>query len=163
MIISIKVILGRVMQNKSLGNITNLFISKKDIKNRIEKDELTVDSNGVVEDKYYAKSDDRAILITSLESYELALKNGIEVALSSLGENILIDINPYHLVSSDRIKIGETVLEITQNCTICSSLAKIDSELPRLLKNDRGIFAKVIDAGVIRVGDKVEFLEKVTR
>ncbi len=65
----------------------------------------------------------------------------------SLGENILIDYNPYHLNAGDQLRMGEVVLQISQNCTICDHLSKIDETLPTLLKDDRGIFAKVIKGG----------------
>ncbi|WP_321777196.1 MOSC domain-containing protein [Sulfurimonas sp.] len=143
--------------NKNSGNVLELFISKKEQSDRINKAEITVDAKGVKEDKYYANNPNRAILITSKESYDLAKDNGIDAVYSSLGENILLDVNPYHLVPGDRLQIGQTILEITQNCTLCNSLAKVDATLPKLLENDRGIFAKVIDGGVIKKGDIVKF------
>ncbi len=136
------------------GTVLELFISVKEKSSRYAKESLIVDSHGVQEDKYYAKDNQRAILITSVDSYNIAKDNGINAPYSSLGENILLDINPYHLHPGDRIKIGEVLLEITQNCTICNSLSKVDATLPKLLENDRGIFAKVITSGVINRGDK---------
>jgi len=135
-----------------------LYVSLEGKSNRTSKDVLVIDEKGVLEDKFYAKNTQRAILITSIDSYNLAKQNGIDTPLGSLGENILLDINPYHLNIGDRLEIGETTLEITQNCTICNSLAKIDAKLPKLLKNDRGIFAKVVQSGVICMDDKVRFL-----
>ncbi|QFR48261.1 MOSC domain-containing protein [Sulfurimonas lithotrophica] len=141
------------------GNILELFISVKGQDNRKSKRLITLDEKGVYEDKFYGKNVQRSVLITSVSSYELALKNGINAPYSSLGENILIDINPYHLTPGDKIEIGEVILEITHNCTICNSLSKVDSALPKLLENDRGIFAKTIKSGNIKIGDKVKFLK----
>ncbi|NPA60312.1 MAG: MOSC domain-containing protein [Epsilonproteobacteria bacterium] len=135
-----------------------LYVSLEGKSNRTSKDVLVLDKKGVLEDKFYAKNIQRAILITSIDSYNLAKQNGIDTPFSSLGENILLDVNPYHLNIGDRLKVGETTLEITQNCTICNSLSKIDAKLPKLLENDRGIFAKVIESGVICVDDEVRFL-----
>ena len=101
----------------------------------------------------------RSILLTSLESYKLAQKSDIIMDSGSLGENILIDISPYHLQVGDRVKIGETLLEITQNCTLCKGLSSVHSQLPKLLKNDRGIFTKVVKGkSEIKVGDRVEII-----
>jgi MOSC domain-containing protein YiiM len=147
------------MSQSTQGSVLELFVSIKGEKNRFCKKELLLDEQGVLEDKYYAKNTQRAILITSKESYTLARKNGIDTPYSTLGENILIDINPYHLSPKDRIQIGDVLVEITQNCTICNSLSKIDTSLPKLLENDRGIFARVIDAGTIKKGDKVSFFK----
>ena len=143
------------MKNKSLGNITNLFISKKDFKNRKEQDTLTVDINGVINDKYYAKNIQRSILISSIDGYEIVKKQNIDIKYGELGENIIINFDISTLHPSQHIKIGEVELEITQNCTICQSLAKIDPKVPILLKDDRGIFAKVIKNGTIKKDDEV--------
>jgi MOSC domain-containing protein YiiM len=139
------------------GIALKLFISVKN-KARELKDELILDENGILEDKFYAKNIDRSILITSKSSYELAKKHQIDVEYGSLGENIFIDINPYKLSIGTKISIGEVILEITQNCTICNSLAKINPSLPEVLKTDRGIFAKSIKHGKIKTGDIIKVL-----
>jgi len=54
-----------------------------------------------------------------------------------------------------KISIGKVLLVVTQNCTICNHLSSIDKRLPSLLKDDRGIFVKVVEGGVIEKGDKI--------
>jgi len=139
------------------GKILELFYSTNE--GRVNTTELTLDKKGVVEDKYYNRDIQRSVLITSQESYQLAADNGINAPYSALGENILIDYNPYHLKPGARLKIGELELEISQNCTLCNSLAKVDAKLPKLLKNDRGIFAKVISGGTVCKGDNIYLLD----
>ena len=139
------------------GKVVALYITKNDAKKtRLTPEEISVDANGIQDDKFYAKDPQRAILITAVQSYELTKENNIEIEWGTLGENILIDISPYHLLPGQTLKIGETTLEITQNCTLCKGLSSVNSKLPKLLKNDRGIFAKVIgDTNTIRMNDKV--------
>ena len=144
--------------DKSIGQVLELFISKKDKSKRYSKEILEVDTQGITDDKFYAKDIDRSILLTSVDSYLLALKNNIELSYGVLGENILIDYNPYALAIGSKIKIGKVVLEVTQNCTICNHLSSIDKLLPHLLKNDRGIFVKVLEKGFIDKGDKFYLL-----
>ena len=146
------------MVNPSIGKVLELFISIKG-KDKEIREEILVDEDGIIEDKFYAKNRERSILITSAESYTLAKDNDIDAKYGSLGENILIDINPYHLSVGDIIIIGELELIITQNCTICNSLAKVDKKLPALLKCDRGIFAKTLKSGKIGKGDEVKILQ----
>lgn len=140
------------------GKVLKLFITKDDKnKTRETPQKLQVDEAGIIDDKFYAKDSQRAILISSMESYKLTQENGIDIAVGALGENLLIDINPYHLTPGERLQIGETVLEITQNCTLCKGLASVNSKLPKLLKNDRGIFAKVVNGpSTIKIGDSVK-------
>ena len=140
-------------QNRKLvGNILELFISKK------STNKILLDKSGIIGDKFYGKDINRSVLISTIDSYKIAQDKNINLEYGLLGENILIDYNPYHLDTGKQIQIGEVILEISQICTLCKSLTKIDNKLPKLLKDDRGIFAKVIKAGEIKYRDKVYIL-----
>ena len=144
---------------KNVGKIINLFVSVQGSSTRVEKESVNLDPKGIVEDKYYNKNIQRSVLITSEASYALANKNNIQLPFGSLGENILINYNPYHLTAGNQLRIGDVILEISQNCTMCDHLSKIDKDLPELLKDDRGIFARVIDGGVIQKEDEIYLLD----
>jgi len=152
------------MKENNQGEVIKLYITKNDKnKTRVSMPSINLDFQGIIDDKFYAKNNQRAILITSKDSYNLAQKNNINIEAGVLGENILIDINPYNLLGGDKVQIGDVILEITQNCTLCKGLTTINSKLPKLLKNDRGIFATLIsNPSSIKVGDKVTFLDKET-
>jgi MOSC domain-containing protein YiiM len=141
-----------------VGKVENLFISTEGTSSRVEKKSFRLDEQGIIEDKYHNKNIHRSVLLTSKESYTLANNNDIVLPFGSLGENILMDYNPYHLNAGDQLRIGDTVLEISQNCTMCDHLSRIDTRLPELLKEDRGIFAKVVQEGMIKEGDEIHLL-----
>lgn len=141
------------------GSVLELFKSIKGEEARKSCEELSFDENGIIGDKYYAKNIERSILITSKSSYDMAKEKATEIPYGYLGENIIIDINPYGMKPGEQIQVGEVLLEITNNCTICNSLGKVDSSLPKLLANDRGIFAKTIKGGNIRKGDIVKIIK----
>ncbi len=146
------------MRTKRVGKVLKLFISVKDangLTKTIEQNEIALDDKGVLKDKFYAKDPMRSILISALESYTLAKENNIDMPYGSLGENILIDLNPYDLHPGDQLKIGEVILEITQGCTLCKGLSKVDTKAPKLLKKHRGIFAKTVTNGNLKIADKV--------
>lgn len=140
-----------------VGKVFSLFYSPP--AGRTTVDSFALDSKGIVNDKHYNKSIDRSVLIASLESYALVKRHGIDAAYGALGENVLIDYNPYHLAAGTKLKIGKATLEISQLCTLCKSLTAIDSKVPKLLKDDRGIFAKVIESGNIKEGDAIYLLD----
>jgi len=146
------------MSSKRVGEILNLFISKSGVSQRFEQEKLSLDTLGVKEDKFYSKNPQRSVLISSIDSYNLLKNYNLEIPFGYLGENILLDYNPYNLEIGTLLKIGEATLEITQHCTICNHLAVIDVKIPTLLKNDRGIFAKVVEDGVVKDGDEVYLL-----
>lgn len=141
-----------------VGTVSSLFYSP--LLGRSIVSSLNLDTEGIVDDKHYNKNTSRSVLITSLESYLLAKSHGIEIPYGSLGENILIDYNPYHLKAGRKLKIGNTLLEISQLCTLCKSLTQIDTNLPKLLRDDRGIFAKVIEEGSIKEDDSIYLLDE---
>ncbi|HHD82333.1 MAG TPA: MOSC domain-containing protein [Campylobacterales bacterium] len=143
---------------KSVGNVLDLFVSKKGEKQRFQRDKIELDESGILEDKFYAKDIMRSVLLTTTQSYQLAASKGINISYGLLGENILIDFNPYALPIGTQMKIGEVLVEITQNCTICNHLSKVDKALPKLLENDRGVFVKVIQPGFIEIGNSVDVL-----
>lgn len=142
------------------GKVLALFITLNDgDKTRKSIQSIQVDELGIEDDKFYSKDSMRSILLSSSDSYKITKDQGIYIEEGSLGENILLSINPYHLKHGDTLKIGSTYLEITQNCTLCNGLSKVNPKLPKLLKSDRGIFAKYIKGNsAIKVGDKVEIL-----
>ena len=144
---------------KNVGKVTNLFISVQGSSTRVAKDSFVLDPKGIIEDKYYDTNINRSVLITSEASYTLANDHNIQLPFGSLGENILINYNPYHLTAGDQLRMGDVILEISQNCTMCDHLSKIDEDLPELLKDDRGIFARVIKGGVIKKEDEIYLLD----
>lgn len=144
---------------KTEGKVLALFLAVKGLEGRQECESIEIDEQGILGDKYYGKNLNRTILITSEKaSYAMASAQGISIPYGSLGENIVIDINPYQLKAGQQIRIGGSTVAVTQNCTLCSSLGKVDDRLPELLKDDRGIFVRTIQPGKIKKGDIVTIL-----
>ncbi|MDD5400461.1 MAG: MOSC domain-containing protein [Sulfurimonas sp.] len=146
------------MPNKKVGQILKLFISTAQSSQRVEKPVILLDELGVIGDKFYNRDNARSILLTSTDSYDLIKNYDIDMPSGYLGENLLMDYNPYSLAIGTQLKIGDTILEISQNCTICNHLSVIDKRIPKLLKDDRGIFAKAIQGGEISIGDTIYIL-----
>ena len=143
------------MQKASVGKVLKLFISQQRNPKRLNQNKITLDTKGVLDDKFYEKNINRSVLIVSKDSYNLAQQNDIDINYGQLGENILIDYKLYHLDVGTQIKIGDVLLEISQECTLCKSLSNVNNKLPKLLKEDRGVFAKVIIGGIVQKGDAV--------
>ena len=146
------------MIKQKSGKVVELFISKNDTKIRINQDQISLDINGVIDDKFYGKNIQRSVLLISQDSYNLVKEKNINLAYGQLGENILIDYNPYHLQIGTKIQIGEVILEISQESTLCKNLSNINHYLSKLLKDDRGIFAKVLVDGIVNKRDEFYIL-----
>jgi MOSC domain-containing protein YiiM len=146
------------MSIEILGYVQQLFISEINKKERVQANSIEVDLKGVLKDKFYDKGEHRSVLLTSILAYDLIKKNNIQINYGALGENILLDFNPYDLKETSHLVIGDTILEITQECTICNHLSHIAPKVPKILENDRGVFAKVIQCGRIRIGDAIKII-----
>ena len=142
----------------NIGVVIQLFIANKKEKIRQSNEQITVDENGILGDKFYDKKQDRAILLSSIISYDILKNENIDVLYGQLGENVLVDFNPYDLDIGTKLAIGTSILEITGDCTICKLLKKIDDKVPKLIKNDRGVFAKVIKSGTININDSISII-----
>ena len=142
------------MENKTtLGCVKQLFITTQH--SRLSKINIEVDKNGIIEDKYYDKNINRSILLSSTKAYDLIKSKDISVDFGALNENIIVDFDPYNLELGANILIEDAILQITAHCTLCNSLKKIDDTAPELLKNDRGVFAKVIKRGTISLNSPI--------
>ena len=142
-----------------VGKVLSLYVSIKGSSVPVEKKELTLDEKGILEDKHYDTDPERSLLITSISSYDILTQHQIEADHGILGENLLIDYNPYKLNVGTKLKIGNIIVQISQNCTLCNHLSKVDKRIPKLLKKDRGIFGKVIQGGSIKIKDEFFLLD----
>lgn len=139
------------------NSVKNLYLSLREAPKRKVVQSIEIDEGGVIGDKFHDKELSRSILLTSTKAYDIARENNIEIEYGDLGENLLIEANIDDLKPYDRFQIGNTTVEVTQNCTLCNGLTTIDSKLPKLLKDDRGIFVKTIIGGTISIGDTIHF------
>jgi len=146
---------------QTIGKVLELFISKKAVKNRIKTNKIVVDKYGITNDKFYNKNINRAILLTSTNAYSIVLNKNINISYGMLGENILLNIDIKKININSTIIIGSAILKIVQNCTICEHLNIIHKDVPSLLKDDRGVFVKVIKNGIINKNDLVYIANKI--
>ena len=137
---------------KDLGKILKTFSATKESSGlprpQVENLNLIKDY-GIENDKFAGKKLDQTVMIVGLKSYEIASQNGINLELGCLGENILLDFDPHDLEIGTNLVIEDSIIEITQVCTVCNHLAVFDENLPILLKGHRGVYCKIIKSGNI--------------
>jgi len=145
-----------------LGKVLNLYIAPpKSSGVRVEQKSLNlVQDSGIVGDKFANKDIEKTVMIVGLKPYNMAKEQNIELPTSALGENILLSFDPHELNIGDRLAIGDAILEITQNCTLCKHLSKYSSKLPKLIVKHRGVYCQVIQGGEIKQNDSVELIKQ---
>ena len=145
-----------------LGKVLKLYIAPpKSSGVRLEQKSLQLkEGSGIVGDKFANKDLEKTVMIVGLKPYNMAKEINIDLPESALGENILLNFDPHTLNIGDKIEIGETILEITQNCTLCKHLSKYSSKLPKLIVKHRGVYCKILKGGQITNNDSVNLIKQ---
>ncbi len=110
---------------------------------------------GLRGDRHAIAESIRQILLLEEETLDsLKLKAG------DVKENITTrDLKLMNLERGKKLQVGETtILEITKPCTPCGRMDEVRSGLQAELAGRRGILAKALQGGVIKVGDTIKVL-----
>ena len=148
---------------KNIGKVIEIFSATKDssgLPRPIVSVLNIIKGHGIEHDKFAGKDEEKAIMIVGLKAYDIAKENNIELLKGSYGENILFDFDPHEYEVGTILKIGEVELVITQSCTICNHLSVFGKSLPSLVKNHRGLYAKVLKDGNIVKNNDVKLKDK---
>lgn len=144
-----------------IGKVLGTFSAKKG-DSQLPRPEVTslnlIEGFGIEEDKFAGKNLEKTVMIVGQYSYDISSKEGIDIQVGSLGENILLDFNPHDYNVGTSFKIGNAVIKITENCTICNHLSVFGKKLPFIVKDCRGIYCTIIKSGVIKTNDSVELI-----
>jgi len=143
------------------GKIRAISVStqKSTQKTNVPEAELKADF-GIVGDAH-AGQWHKQVSLLALESIEKMIAKGANVSPGNFAENITTEgIDLTILSLGSRLKLGESVeLEITQFGKECHDRCEIYRQVGDCIMPREGVFAKVIAAGRIRVGDVVEVLD----
>lgn len=118
--------------------------------------------HGIVGDAH-AGNWHRQVSLLAEESVDTMRAPGLELHPGDFAENILTrGIALKTLPVGTRLRVGETVLEITQIGKQCHNDCAIRKTTGRCVMPTEGVFAVVLEAGVVRPGDAIEILEAGT-
>ncbi|XPV70103.1 MAG: MOSC domain-containing protein [Halarcobacter sp.] len=120
-----------------------------------------IEKYGIKNDKFADKDEEKSVMIVGINTYNIAKEEGIDLEFGSLGENILLDFNPHDFNIGTNLQIGDTIIEISQKCTICNHLAIFSDDLPILIQDCRGLYCKIIKGGTILKDSPIKVLGKI--
>lgn len=143
-----------------IGKVLDINISEKKgvIKKPIEEG-IFIEDFGLEGDAHAGKWH-RQVSLLGIESFNKMKEQGIEdLDHGSFAENITTEgIILYELPVGTRMKIGETIQEVTQIGKECHTGCAIAKQVGKCVMPKEGIFTKVIKGGKVRPGDIVEVL-----
>ena len=115
-------------------------------------------NHGIVGDAH-AGNWHRQISLLAEESIEIMRQSGMELTPGAFAENIISEgIELKNLLVGTKLKIGNTMLEVTQIGKECHNDCEIKRTAGKCVMPTEGIFAIVLTDGVISPGDKIEIV-----
>jgi MOSC domain-containing protein YiiM len=109
---------------------------------------------GIEGDRHALPDGKRQVLLMPVE-----VLDQLDVPIGAVKENITtrgIDLN--RLALGTRLQIGEAVFELTKPCTPCERMDEIRIGLREELQGRRGMLARVVRGGELRVGDEIKIV-----
>lgn len=143
-----------------VGKVIDINISEKKgvVKKPIKKGVFIKDYG--LEGDAHAGKWHRQISLLGIESFRKMKDLGVEdLDHGDFAENITTEgIIVYELPVGTRLKIGETIQEVTQIGKECHTGCAIAQKVGKCIMPKEGIFTKVIEGGVVRPGDTIEVI-----
>lgn len=111
---------------------------------------------GMEGDKHAEAKSYRQLLLADKEALD-----AVGVTPGTIKENLTVEgLNVMDLPEGSRLRLGTSaVLEITKICEPCFRMDEIRDGLKQELEGRRGMVARVIQGGTIRVGDPIRVEE----
>lgn len=145
---------------KKTGRVVNINISEKKgvVKRPIEQG-VFIEDFGLEGDAHAGKWH-RQVSLLGIESFKKMEQLGIEgLNHGDFAENITTEgIILHELSVGTRLKIGETIQEVTQIGKECHTGCAIAKQVGKCIMPTEGIFTRVIKGGLVKAGDPIEVL-----
>ncbi len=143
------------------GRIRAISVSKEKGTQKFNVSEAQLKTDfGIIGDAH-AGGTHRQVSLLAVESIEKMVAKGAKVSPGDFAENITTEgIDLLLLEVGSKLKLGEGVeLEIAQIGKQCHSKCEILKQVGDCIMPREGIFARVIKAGRINVGNAIEVLD----
>ncbi len=142
-----------------MGKIIGICISEKRGTQKSEVPEINLVKDWGLEGDAHGGKWHRQVSLLSYDKIEKFREKGADVALGAFGENIIVEgIDFSSLPVGTKYKVGDVVLEMTQIGKECHSHCQIYKQVGDCIMPREGVFAQVIEAGHIKVGDEMEVI-----
>jgi MOSC domain-containing protein YiiM len=106
----------------------------------------------------------RQISLLSLQKIEAFRAKGADIAFGAFGENLVVDgIDFANLPLGTKFRCGEALLEMTQIGKECHNHCEIYHRMGDCIMPREGVFARVLQTGVVKVGDEIQIINNKGR
>ncbi|MEG1824926.1 MAG: MOSC domain-containing protein [Cloacibacillus sp.] len=100
----------------------------------------------------------RQVSLISMEDIRTMMEKLPDLIPGSFAENLTTEgFDLSQLKIGDMLKVGETLLEVSQIGKECHSHCEVFKKTGECIMPKKGIFTKVIKGGTVKTGDAIEF------
>ncbi|MGH2537324.1 MAG: MOSC domain-containing protein [Candidatus Promineifilaceae bacterium] len=141
------------------GRITHIFLKTAHRAPLQAVDSAAAEAGlGLAGDLNYGVRKRQILLIDDQTLGEFGLEPG------QIRENVVVSgLDLAGLAEGAQLRAGEALLEVTGDCDPCQFIDAIRPGLEAAMRGRRGIFGRVVQGGLIRLGDPVEALAVTER
>ena len=141
------------------GRVTAVCISEKKGTQKMPVEEIVLRKDWGIENDAHAGNWHRQVSLLSLEKIEAFRARGAEVEFGAFGENIVAEGFDFREIPvGTRFRINDALLELTQIGKECHTHCAIYKVMKDCIMPREGVFAKVLEGGIVRPGDPIELL-----
>lgn len=140
-----------------------ISINRSDTKGVIktpQQEGIFIEDFGLKDDAHAGKWH-RQVSLLAKESIDIMREDIPNLSNGDFAENITTEgITLHTLPVGTRLKIGDTIQEVTQIGKVCHKGCAIKQKVGQCIMPTQGIFTKVIQGGLIKVGDSIAVMEE---
>lgn len=134
---------------------------KKGTKKEAVAEGLFKENYGLIDDAHADCLTNRQVSLLAIESIEKMQSPSLHLSPGDFAENITTEgVDLLHLPIGTRIFVGdEVILKLTQIGKECHAACAIRRQIGDCIMPKEGIFAQVVQGGLVKPGDKVKIGE----
>ncbi len=145
------------------GKIVAVCTSEKTGIRKTNVGSALVKINWGIEGDAHAGEWHRQVSLLAIESIDKMRAQGLEVGPGDFAENITTEgLVLYELPIGTRMRMGETLAEVTQIGKVCHDRCAIYEQAGDCVMPREGIFVRILQGGRVNVGDEIEILDAVS-
>jgi MOSC domain-containing protein YiiM len=149
----------RGWRRKQMAKVLSINVSEKTGVVKLPVEQAEFMEGGIKGDAHFGLDDIRQVSLLADESVDKMRAMGLKLGAGVFAENITTrGIELKTLPIGTRLKIGETIQEVSKIGKECHHGCAIKQQTGSCVMPTEGIFTRVIQGGTVRAGDEIEII-----